>query len=387
MAHPTRKRDAPGWTDDSGELGPICWKCTGSGIKQRVPHHEPVTCPVCHGSGRTARKKLKSSKRSRLTCLKEEPPPKLPQGFVVPGPPRFGSVDIPDLELSQQEEVCSLLGHWRIVQSAKGGHRWSTDDLLTAWVATREVSTTRVKSHLDLGCGLGTVLLMTCWYLFQQDSGEEASVARGVGVEAQAASFGKALQSIKLNGVQDRLQVINQDFRECTKDHPVLASMCPFQLITGTPPYFPVEFDQESGLARAKYGGMPTFEQSAPARYEFRGGFEEYVSTGAPLLDQENGVLVICEGNLAKGDDRESTRALNAAANNNLVLSRSVFVKGRDDKDALFAVHVFRPNKQQEVSYRKDIFVIRHRGGKRSKEYYSMCRDMGVLLFEEDCTS
>jgi tRNA1(Val) A37 N6-methylase TrmN6 len=59
-------------------------------------------------------------------------------------------------------------------------HR-STDDLLTAWVACKSVVNPR--SHLDLGCGIGTVLLMTRWFFSDVES------YQGVGVEAQKVSF------------------------------------------------------------------------------------------------------------------------------------------------------------------------------------------------------
>jgi hypothetical protein len=37
------------------------------------------------------------------------------------------------------------------------GHRWSLDDLVTAWVATRVVAATPPARFVDLGCGIGTV--------------------------------------------------------------------------------------------------------------------------------------------------------------------------------------------------------------------------------------
>ena len=54
-----------------------------------------------------------------------------------------------------------LAGHWRIFQRM-GGHRYSTDDVVTAWYAgklCRDMGKTP-KLHLDMGCGLGSVLMM-----------------------------------------------------------------------------------------------------------------------------------------------------------------------------------------------------------------------------------
>jgi tRNA1Val (adenine37-N6)-methyltransferase len=62
------------------------------------------------------------------------------------------------------EELCSLLGHWRIFQRV-GGHRWSTDDLVTAWVAGRawreaHPAGTAPARCLDLGCGIGRLIFL-----------------------------------------------------------------------------------------------------------------------------------------------------------------------------------------------------------------------------------
>jgi len=71
----------------------------------------------------------------------------------------------------------ALTRDFRILQRAKG-HRYSSDDLATAFVAYHaRPSATRV---LDLGCGIGSVLLFLAWKL------PGASLVCG---EAQAISF------------------------------------------------------------------------------------------------------------------------------------------------------------------------------------------------------
>ena len=76
-------------------------------------------------------------------------------------------------------------------QRAKG-HRFSSDDLVTAWTALQvQPSPVRI---LDLGCGLGSVLLHLAW---------SAPRSTLVGVEAQAMSFDLARRNIAHNGLGD----------------------------------------------------------------------------------------------------------------------------------------------------------------------------------------
>ena len=51
-----------------------------------------------------------------------------------------------------------LIADWHIYQR-RGGHRTSTDDLITAWYAVHR-RPQRPQRYLDLGCGVGSVLLM-----------------------------------------------------------------------------------------------------------------------------------------------------------------------------------------------------------------------------------
>ena len=73
----------------------------------------------------------------------------------------------------EQETLDHLAGDWRIYQ-LKGGHRFSADDVLTAWTAAR--ARPQAKQLLDLGSGLGSVGLLTLWRLPE---------ARLTGVEPQ----------------------------------------------------------------------------------------------------------------------------------------------------------------------------------------------------------
>jgi len=193
----------------------------------------------------------------------------------------------------------------RVYQRAKG-HRFSSDDVATAYVAfCARPAATRL---LDLGCGLGSVLLMLAWKLPE---------ARLAGIEAQAMSFELLQRNVARSGFASRVTIAHGDLR----DAELLASLGQrFELITGTPPYFPAEaaLDAED-------------EQRAYARIEYRGGVEAYVAAGAPLL-APGGALVLC------GDARVGERTTLAAQVAGLSIRARCDVIARAGRPALFSV-------------------------------------------------
>jgi tRNA1Val (adenine37-N6)-methyltransferase len=193
----------------------------------------------------------------------------------------------------------------RVYQRAKG-HRFSSDDVATAYVAFAARPTAR--RVLDLGCGLGSVLLLLAWKLPQ---------ASLTGVEAQAISFELLQRNVARSGFASRIAINHGDLR----DAELLATLGPpFELITGTPPYFPPEaaLDAED-------------EQRAYARIEYRGGVEAYIAAGARLL-APGGALVVC------GDARVGERTTLAAEAAGLFIHSRCDVIARAGRSALFSV-------------------------------------------------
>src|SRR5262245_51049149 len=85
-----------------------------------------------------------------------------PAGWVAPGPRPAGPGDRTDAWPAADEDLCYLCGDWRIFQKLRG-HRWSVDDLATAWFGCESVRDRPVRAALDLGCGSGSALLMVAW--------------------------------------------------------------------------------------------------------------------------------------------------------------------------------------------------------------------------------
>ena len=135
----------------------------------------------------------------------------------------------------------------RVFQRAKG-HRFSSDDVATAYVAFNALS--EARRVLDLGCGLGSVLLHLAWKL------PEAELT---GIEAQAMSFELLQRNVARSGFGSRLRIHHGDIR----DQALLASLGgKFQLVTGTPPYFPPDTardaeDEQRAFARIEYREAP----------------------------------------------------------------------------------------------------------------------------------
>lgn len=179
------------------------------------------------------------------------------------------------------EELTSdaVTAGFRLLQRRRG-HRFSLDDLATAWEAVRAHAKARVC--LDLGCGVGSVLLMVAWKLPE---------ARLFGVEAQAESHALCQRNVAENGLAGRATVLHGDLREVVRG----ATLDACDLVTGTPPYLP------PGTALASPD-----PQRAAARIELRGGVEDYLQAGARVL-AEGGRVVVC------ADGRTPERVLRGA--------------------------------------------------------------------------
>jgi len=151
------------------------------------------------------------------------------KGWAIPGPQIPDIVNAsgelaPELAPGAGETLDALSGHYRIFQ-LRDGHRFSTDDLLTAWYGT--LSCPSASRVLDLGSGIGSVGMIAAWRL---------QGARFVTIEAQSESVKLARKSAKMNGIENRYEIRESDFRSPD----ILKSEEKFDLILGSPPYFPI---------------------------------------------------------------------------------------------------------------------------------------------------
>ncbi|HZU52250.1 MAG TPA: methyltransferase [Holophagaceae bacterium] len=215
------------------------------------------------------------------------------KGWMRPGPlPPGGSEPGPD------ETLDGLCGHWKIFQAAKG-HRFSVDDLLGAWYGTQWCP--RADRVCDLGSGIGTLALVAAWRC-------PGAVVHTV--EAQEMSLALAEKSVAYNGVADRFTLHHGDLRD-EAIHAALLKDGAFDLVMGSPPYWPVT----DRLAA-------DHPQAIPARLEVRGSIADYAAAAAKLLAP--GGLFAC---VFPNDQRTRARAAYRDADLVLLHEREVIFK------------------------------------------------------------
>jgi len=238
----------------------------------------------------------------------------------------------------------ALTGKFRVYQRRRG-HRFSLDDLLVAAIALE--TRPDAKRILDLGSGIGSVPLMV------------AAINQGaaiVCVEAQEVSYRLLVRNIERNDLGDRLGTILGDFRHVDLGDPR------FELITGTPPYF------KPGEAT-----LPPDSQKAHARFELRGGVEDYLSTAIKYLDR-GGAIVVCAAS-----SRERSAVMRAEE---LGLSPRRIVEAipREGRPPLFTVFAFETSKGPVARER---FIARTSDGRTSQQYLALRARFGLYDREQ----
>ncbi len=285
-------------------------------------------------------------------------PARRPPGWQAPGPRPAGDGGDPALLPGPGEDLCHLAGDFRIFQRL-GGHRWSLDDLVTAGTAIEFGCATPgapPASFLDLGCGIGSILMLLAWRL-------EGSI--GTGIEIQPASVALARRSLRWNGLETRVGVVAGDLCGVSE----LVAGRRFELVTGSPPYFP------EGRALASPD-----EQRHRCRIETRGGIESYCVAAATVL-AERGRFVVC---LPGGPDGRIESAAEAAGLMRLVTRPVV---PRAGKAPLFWVHVLVWPAEAAGAVVGDgpaggpelpPFVVRDRAGHWTDEFRALRTSMGM---------
>ncbi len=266
-------------------------------------------------------------------------PARRPAGWVAPGPrPRAPSELGPD----EHEDLCFLSGDFRIFQRVDG-HRWSLDDLVTADYAAQAVEAPR--RILDLGCGVGSVLLMLSWRF---------PTSELVGIEAQELSLGLLRRSLLWNGVEDRVSVHHGDIREVAFD-------ASFDLVSGTPPYFlPGE------------GVESPHVQRAPCRFEHRGGVEVYLEAMRRAL-RPDGVGALCAAARPEGRTETAATALG------LYIRRRRQVIPRAGKAPL--ITLFEVRRQAGPLVDDEPLVVRDLESRFTADYDAIRARMGMPVF------
>lgn len=272
------------------------------------------------------------------------------KGWAKPGPVPPGAVS-GEPTVASGETLDAISGHFRLFQLEKG-HRFSTDDVLTAWYGTTWCPTARTA--LDLGSGIGAVGMIAAWRL---------PGARFVTVEAQEDSVRLARKSAQWNGLDDRYEIRLGDFRE----EGALRAEERFDLVLGSPPYFPLG----SGVT----GDHP---QKIACRFEVRGTIADYCAAAARHL--ERGGFFACVFPIAPEEQAARVKAGAAAAGLVIVRSRPVVLR-EEERPLLGLFGLMRaedlPEGMRSRTWQEPPLVIRRKDGSVHPEYAAVKLSFG----------
>jgi tRNA1(Val) A37 N6-methylase TrmN6 len=230
-----------------------------------------------------------------------------------------------------------LAGDWRIFQ-LRTGHRFSTDDLLTAWAAVH--ARPEARRLLDLGAGIGSVGLLALWKL---PAAEHLTM-----VEVQVLSHTLACHTVAYNGLARRVTLHCQDLRHWLGGA--------FDLVTASPPYLPVG-----------RGVRPQHPQKAAARFELHGDVFDYCQAAARSLAAQ-GVFCFCHA----ADDPRPEQAIRQAGLR-LVSRQPVYFRASLPPSMALYTCAW-----EGVRTDPPPLVIRDQKGHWTTEYLAMRQEMGA---------
>lgn len=246
----------------------------------------------------------------------------------------------------------AITASYRVYQRVRG-HRYSLDDVVVAWEAARAVpGAARV---CDLGTGIGSVALMLAHAL--PDAGIEA-------IEAQDVSYALLQKNVERNQLGARLRIHQGDLRD-----PALGARLggPFDLVTGTPPYFPL------GTCT-----LPPDSQRAHARVELRGGVEDYLRAARGVVKDE-GLVCVC------ADAQKPERVMDGARAAGLHPRTRRDVVPRAGKGALVGVWTLTPSAGGFVHH-PDL-VARDEQGARTPVQHALRAFFGLSIRDSELPS
>jgi tRNA1(Val) A37 N6-methylase TrmN6 len=267
-------------------------------------------------------------------------PGPIPPGALGGGPP-----------LEPGETLDALSGHFRIFQ-LRQGHRFSTDDILTAWYGT--LWAPAVRTALDLGSGIGTAACLAAWRL---------RAAHFVTVEAQEQSVKLARKTAQWNGLLDRIDIRQGDFRSPD----IFRDNESFDLVLGTPPYFP----PGSGV-------QSEHPQKIACRFETRGNIADYCGAASRRLSP--GGLFACVFPVSPSEQHERVRASAREASLVIIRWRPVVLR-EGDRPLLGLFAMMRaedlPASMRGHSWTEPELIIRRKDGSIHPEYMAVKLSFG----------
>ena len=196
-----------------------------------------------------------------------------------------------------------------IIYQPRSGQRYTTDDMLAAWVAVREMRrrSSVPACFLDLGSGLCSVPMILLWAF---------PALTGTGIEISPERYALGRASLEKNGLAGRFSLLQGDLRD-------LKNAGCFGLITSSPPYY-----------QRREGPVSPNRDKAGVRFELQGSIEDYCRAAAGHLAQGGLFATVYPCQYRR-------RALNAAQACGLGCERELQVIPRQGKPPLVSLFIF----------------------------------------------
>lgn len=193
-----------------------------------------------------------------------------------------------------------------VIYQPEQGQRYTTDDVLVAWLTVRELreDPPGVPSFLELGCGLCAVSMIVLW---------GCPELSGIGIEIAEERLACARRSLAANHFEQRFKLINADIRS-------LSLKKRFSVITSSPPYY--EFRE---------GPVSPDPDKARVRFETKGCIEDYFQAAAEHAEPQARFITVYP-------TQYKQRAIAAAHASGFSIRRSIDIIPRTGKPALFTL-------------------------------------------------
>ena len=238
--------------------------------------------------------------------------------------------------------IDTLSGDYIIYQPEEG-QRYSTDDMLAAWLAVKSAKTSvaPVNTFLDLGSGLCSVPMIFLWAFCE---------ARGVGIEISRDRLMLGQASLKANGLLPRFKLIRGDIREKFLEEK-------FPAVTSSPPYY-----------KKDEGPVSSNSDKAGVRFEMNGTIFDYFKSASYHLESGGFFTTVYPYPYAE-------RVFDAAEKYGFNCDLRVNVIPRQTKPPL--ISLFRFLKGANGQNITETFAVRNEDQRFSEKYKEIRRELG----------
>ncbi|MGI6488266.1 MAG: tRNA1(Val) (adenine(37)-N6)-methyltransferase [Syntrophomonadaceae bacterium] len=157
-----------------------------------------------------------------------------------------------------------LVGGLQVIQS-RHGYRFSLDAVLLADFAALKGG----ERVCDLGTGSGVISILLAW---------RKKTCQITALEIQESLCNRAMRSVRLNQMEDRIQVLRGDIRKLDEILPPAG----FDLAVANPPFWP-----------AGQGRLPVHEEAAVARHELELTLSQLLAGAAYILKPKGRLALV----------------------------------------------------------------------------------------------